>query len=154
VLNNIKNKIIKWIFKELLDDIETKINNMNSNNENTINDINDNIKEQEKVLSAHRKEMTRLHYNFEEAKRAYVSAKELLNSHLEIGVDIHPQSKTSWAVICLDGKPEYLKFVALDNRNIKDIAYFLKQFEGSKNTIDSPFGHKDMINDYILKSNW
>ena len=151
------NKIKRWLFKDIIKEFEAEIYYLKNIIDNCIkydDNISNKIEDHEKVLSAHRKEMTRLHYNFEEAKRAYVSAKELLNSHLEIGIDIYPQSKTSWAVICLDGKPEYLKFVALDNRNIKDIAMFLKQFEGSKNTIDSPFGHKDMINDYILKSNW
>jgi hypothetical protein len=149
------NKIKKWLFKDIIDKYEVKINYL----KNTLNEhikftdnLSESINSQDKLLSAQHQQIRVLCNDFKEAKRSYISARNLLNSHLEIGVDIHPRSKTSWAVICLDGKPEYVKFIALNNRDIRDIAMFLKQYQGSHNIVDSPFGYSGLINEFIFKN--
>jgi hypothetical protein len=56
-----------------------------------------------------------------------------------IGTDVH-YSKTgrSWAVICIEGNLNIVKFIDLDRKCAQDILYFLKQFEAGKYCIDSP----------------
>ena len=59
---------------------------------------------------------------------------------VSIGVDQHPQgSEQSWAVICIEGNYNVVKFVDLKGQPTKDILNFLKQFEVSRRVIDSPY---------------
>ena len=77
--------------------------------------------------------------------------KKLMNSICDVGVGVGFHSDDhSWAVICAHVKIEYLKFVPLAGKDVREIANFLKHFEYSNRAIDSPFGYKDMINDYIM----
>ena len=54
------------------------------------------------------------------------------------GVDVDYHSKNSWAVICIDGHPEYIKFVDLKGSEVRDIENFLRRFEKSNVVVDSP----------------
>lgn len=62
---------------------------------------------------------------------------------LQIGTDIHVNSAVtrdeSWAVICLKGNPEYVKFVDLRNKDVHHIVRMLRDFEGKSMTIDAPY---------------
>lgn len=78
--------------------------------------------------------------------------KKLMNSICDVGVDVGFHSDDhSWAVICAHGKIDYLKFIPLTGKDVREIAQFLKHFEYSNRAIDSPFAYKDMIDNYILK---
>lgn len=73
----------------------------------------------------------------------------ILNSVCDIGVDVGLHSKEhSWAVICIHGQMDYVKFVQMTGKDIREIASFLKRFTYSNRCIDSPFKY---INDMILK---
>ena len=68
---------------------------------------------------------------------------------MDIGVDVGFHSDDhSWAVVCIKGHPEYVKFMPIHGEDAKDIIDFLKQFQGSNQVVDSPFYFKDMINHY------
>jgi hypothetical protein len=59
---------------------------------------------------------------------------------VHIGTDVYEQSNygRSWAVICIEGKLNYVKFIDLGYKDARDIMYFLKQFEGGRQCIDTP----------------
>lgn len=63
----------------------------------------------------------------------------------EVGVDIHMHSE-SWAVVCLNGKKEYVKFCRLESSEARDVLHFLKRFEKSNRTVDAPMGMRDLFN--------
>lgn len=52
-----------------------------------------------------------------------------LIGNIDVSVDVHQRSG-SWAVISLQGqKTDYIKFVDLDQRSLKEISHFLRQFD-------------------------
>ena len=58
---------------------------------------------------------------------------------ISVSVDAHenPYSR-SWAAISIQGsKQDYIKFVDLGAREIKDIAHFLRRFEKGRRTVDA-----------------
>lgn len=58
--------------------------------------------------------------------------------HIGTDVDRDPLGH-SWAVICVEGKMNIVKFVDLNGQNARDILMFLKQFEAGRHCIDSPY---------------
>jgi len=60
---------------------------------------------------------------------------------VSVGADIVPyvrDSNRSWAVICIEGKYNTVKFVDLYGQDYKDITQYLKRFEGSRMVTDAP----------------
>ena len=56
---------------------------------------------------------------------------------VSIGTDVQPYGR-SWAVICIEGKVNIVKFVDLSRKEAMDIHDFLKHFEAGRHCIDSP----------------
>ena len=85
------------------------------------------------------------------AKKEVEECRKLVTQLLDIGVDVgfHTEDH-SWAVICIAGKHEYVKFLPLNYRDAKDVLHFLKQFEYSKHVIDSPIAFRNMLKDRVL----
>ena len=78
--------------------------------------------------------------------------RKLLTQFIDMGVDVGFHSDDhSWAVICIAGKPEYVKFMPLAHKDAKCVLDFLKQFQYSRQVIDSPFAFREMVKDRILK---
>lgn len=66
---------------------------------------------------------------------------------IDLSVDVNYQSR-SWAAISIQGKVDYIKFIDLGQRDVREIQGFLRQFERSKNIkVDA-----DPITSKILKS--
>ena len=62
-----------------------------------------------------------------------------LNSLVKCGVDVHlHQHHSSWAVVCLAGKTEYVNFVRLDDKSAKDVRDFLRNFRERNCLLDIP----------------
>ena len=62
-----------------------------------------------------------------------------IESVVHIGTDVRPYNGGhSWAVVCIEGKMNIVKFVDLNNKYIRDILNFLKQFEAGRHCIDTP----------------
>ena len=76
--------------------------------------------------------------------------KLLYQSITNVGVDV--DNRYSWAVICIDGRPEYVKFVDLTGAEARDIKSFVNQFDKKKAVVDSPFGSgfRDYIKGYEM----
>lgn len=126
----IKNKIKNWLFKEELQrmqDIEKQHEKMYS--------LADNV-----YKSAMR------------AKEECKKSRELMNSICDVGVDISlGKNEHSWAVVCIKGKKEYIKFMPLNDESVYSVINFLKQFKNSNMVIDSPFAYSRMVKDAILE---
>ena len=65
---------------------------------------------------------------------------EFLNSLVKIGVDIHFRSD-SWAVVCINGKAEYVNFFVLKDMDAREIKSFLRKFDNRNITLDLPRGY-------------
>ena len=76
-----------------------------------------------------------------------------LMGNIDVSVDVHHRSG-SWAVVSLQGaKTDYIKFIDLGNRDMMEIARFLRQYDRANVKIDaSPFD-RHMVNDYETVSN-
>lgn len=74
-----------------------------------------------------------------------------LMGNIDVSVDVHHRSG-SWAVVSLQGgKTDYIKFIDLGNRDMMDIAHFLRQYDRANVKIDaSPFD-RHMMNEEIFR---
>ena len=90
---------------------------------------------------------------YSNAYRLVNDCHQLINSMMDVGTDIGFHSdEHSWAVVCIKGHPEYVKFIPLSHKDARDVLDFLKRFRYSDRVIDSPFAFKNMINDHIMEN--
>lgn len=90
--------------------------------------------------------------NYQKCEKELEECRKLLTQFCEIGTDVgFLDNEHSWAVICIAGKPEYVKFMPLNHRDAHDVLNFLKRFQYSKHIIDSPIAFRQMVKDRILK---
>lgn len=74
-----------------------------------------------------------------------------LIGNIDVSVDVHQRSG-SWAVISLQGqKADYIKFVDLDQRSLKEISHFLRQFDRQNVKIDANPFDRQMLNEEIYR---
>lgn len=77
--------------------------------------------------------------NLENRLRATSNDVTMLNSLVKCGVDVHlHQNHSSWAVVCLAGKTEYVNFVRLNDKDARDVRDFLKNFRERNCLLDMP----------------
>lgn len=90
---------------------------------------------------------------YSDAQKLATDSNKLVNSLMDVGVDIelYPNDY-SWAVVCIKGRPEYVKFIPLNHEYARDIMIFLKQFEYSNRVVDSPFAFRDMVENRVIKN--
>lgn len=85
-----------------------------------------------------------------EAETRAERIRQLLGN-IDVSVDVHHRSG-SWAVVSLQGgKADYIKFVDLDQRSIREIAFFLRQFDRKNVKIDAHPLDVHMINEEIYR---
>jgi hypothetical protein len=66
------------------------------------------------------------------------TSDHILNQ-FNISTDLSPyEHHRNWAIICIKGKPEYVKFVDLGHRDARELQMFIKRFEGTNRIIDTP----------------
>lgn len=131
----LKEKFKNWLFKEELNDIkETK-------------------DKYDKLL----KDIDRAYITLSEAREMHDDSHALLNdchkfmnSICDVGTDIGFANDHSWAVICVHGNTDYVKFVDMNQRDIHTIVNFLKSFKYSNRVTDSPL-NKRVIEDMIIR---
>lgn len=71
--------------------------------------------------------------------------KTLKALDISVGVDVH-QRTNSWAVICIGGKQEYVKFIEIENtKDAQVVLKFIKQFERNRMVIDASPSFKQFI---------
>jgi len=61
-----------------------------------------------------------------------------LEKSLNMGVDIACRDHDSWAVICIQGKADYVKFLKLPSNDIMEIQAFLRRFQMAYKIVDAP----------------
>jgi hypothetical protein len=139
----LKEKFKNWLFKEELNHLKE------------IKDQCGEIKDQcENVFKKFDIAIERVH----DAEVLHKKSQDLLsdchkfmNSICDVGTDIGFRSDDhSWAVICIHGKMDYVKFVDMGQKDIQSIANFLKNFEYSNRVTDSPL-NKRWIDDMIFR---
>lgn len=74
----------------------------------------------------------------ESLNKKVIEENDFLVKQFNISADINHYEDQSWAVISIQGKPEYVKFVNLSNQDMRSVHSFLKQFERTNRVIDSP----------------
>ena len=80
------------------------------------------------------------------------NCRKFMNSICDVGTDVgFRTSDHSWAVICVHGKKDFIRFVDMRQSDIRTIVSFLKNFEYSNRVIDSPLGYQQWINDEITR---
>lgn len=130
----LKDKIKKWLFADemnrltFLEERYKKFNNW--------------IETADKMysLSAEAKK------NYEDSQRELEECRKLLNQICDVGVDVGFRGEEhSWAVVCVAGRPEYVKFIPLNRGDERQVMDFLKRFQYSKNVIDSPIAFRNML---------
>ena len=135
--NKLKNKIRNWILSDEIKNIEK---------------LTLDIKALENVEQHAIEKYAEAKYLLSAATVETIRCKKLINEICDIGVDVGFHSNDhSWAVICIAGRPEYVKFLPLNHKDTMEIVRFLKQFQYSNKVFDSPFGFKEMVENYILK---
>ena len=94
----------------------------------------------------------RARLSYQRSEKEVEECRKLLTQLVDIGVDVgfHTEEH-SWAVICIAGHPEYVKFLPLETRDARDVLRFLKQFEYSRQVIDSPIAFKGMLKNRFLE---
>lgn len=64
-----------------------------------------------------------------------------LSNVVSFGSDIRVYEGNSWAVVCIEGKTNVVKFYNLSHKDGYDVLKLLKSFEGSRYVNDTPMGY-------------
>ena len=132
----LKDKLKNWLFKEELNDIkETK-----EKYDELLKSV-----ERAREVTMEAREMHDKSYALLE------DCHKFMNSICDVGTDVGFRSNDhSWAVICVHGKMDYVKFVDMHQSDIRTIVSFLKNFEYSNRVTDSPINNA-LFKDLIIK---
>jgi hypothetical protein len=132
----VKQKIKDWLFADELKDIQQ-------------------IKKEYKyVIETYKRSknlLTEAYNEHMKSRDIIVDCQKFMNSICDVGTDIGFYNDHSWAVICVHGKVDYVKFVDMRREDVMSIVKFLKDFEYSNRVTDSPLGYKPMLEDMIIK---
>lgn len=78
--------------------------------------------------------------------------QKMFNEITDVAVDVGFTNKEhSWAVVCIAGRPEYVKFIPLSGTDARTVIDFLKHFQYSKRIVDSPLGFRHMMDGYFYE---
>lgn len=147
----LKERLKNWLFKEELDEIQKIKNNLNVNTV-TINAIQSTYDEcLQRMNQGYIKirDAADLH---DKSHTLLEDCRKFMNSICDVGTDVgFKSSDHSWAIICVHGKMDYVKFVDMSQADIRSIANFLKRFEYSNRVTDSPLGYKNIFEDMIKR---
>lgn len=136
LIENIRDKLRIWLLSDDLFQLETS----------------------KKAYESARIRFTYANAQLAEASNTYSSAykmvddcHKMMNSMIDVGTDVGFYSDDhSWAVVCIKGHPEYVKFIPLSYKDAHEVLEFLKHFKYSDRVVDSPFSFKDMVNHCIM----
>ena len=94
----------------------------------------------------------RARLSYQQAEREVEECRRLITQFVDVGVDVgfHGDDH-SWAVICIAGKPEYVKFLPLTGNTAREVLAFLKHFEYSNCITDSPIAFRQMLGNKFFK---
>ena len=93
----------------------------------------------------------RARLSYQRSEKEVEECRKLLTQICDVGTDVgFTNEEHSWAVICVAGRPEYVKFLPLNGEDTRRVIDFLKQFQYSRHIIDSPLAFRNMVRDRIL----
>jgi hypothetical protein len=125
-----KEKIKNWLLKDELLELEG---------------IKKDFKELDNSMGEYMHNIDFKHLKSEEklkdAKERFDDARRFVSEIVDTGVDVYmDEYNDSWAVVCVAGKMEYVRFVRFGRDEIRAIQSFLKTFEDSRRrVVDAPF---------------
>lgn len=138
-MKKIKDIIKQWLLKDELKEI-AKIKSFKTDYDYLVN--------------ISRRSLSLLNEAKDREEKSYTlldDCHKFMNSICDVGTDIgYRDVDHSWAVICVHGTRDYIKFVDMRQSDIRSIVSFLKTFERANRVTDSPF-HNNQIEDMILK---
>ncbi|OHD25263.1 MAG: hypothetical protein A2Y34_03915 [Spirochaetes bacterium GWC1_27_15] len=134
------NKIKQWIKNKLIaflgiDEIVNLLDKHIDNNDNSFKDLrslayslNNNTRNELKRDVSHCQDSVNVLHN-------------TIENVVHIGTDVryHNERTHSWAVICIEGNINIVKFVDLGNQDARSILEYLKHFEAGRHCIDTPY---------------
>lgn len=130
----LKSKIKKWLFADEIKRIKS------------LEDIHKKIKKWFNAADRMYSLFTEAKKNCENSQRELEECRKLFNQICDVGVDVGFRGKEhSWAVVCIAGRSEYVKFISLNRGDARQVIDFLKRFQYSKYVIDSPIAFRDML---------
>lgn len=122
----IKEKIRQWLIKDVLNE-----------------DINQLINQAQDCYN-------RASCLCEESLKSNREMQKMFNEITDVAVDVGFRNEEhSWAVVCIAGRPEYVKFIPLCGEDAKTVVNFLKQFQYSKHIVDSPLKFRHMLHEFL-----
>lgn len=136
MFQKLKEKIRKWLLEILQPDIDALKNEINGSNTElrfAKNNCNEAAR-QCQISIQQNKEM-----------------KKMYNQLTDVAVDVgFHDSERSWAVVCIAGRSEYVKFIPLSGADARTVMNFLRQFQYSHPIVDSPLRFKDVLQRYFI----
>lgn len=136
MFQKLKEKIRKWLLEILQPDIDALKNEIDESN-TTLKIAQSNCDEAARQCQISTKQN-------EEMKKMY-------NEITDVAVDVgFHDSERSWAVVCIAGRPEYVKFIPLSGADARTVMNFLRQFQYSRTIADSPLRFKDVLQRYFI----
>lgn len=136
MFQKLKEKIRKWLLEILQPDIDALKNEINESN-TALRFAKNNCNEAARQCQISTQQN-------EEMKKMY-------NQITDVAVDVgFHDLEYSWAVVCVEGRPEYVKFIHLSGADARTVMNFLRQFQYSKLIVDSPLRFKDKLQRYFI----
>jgi hypothetical protein len=133
------NKIKNWIHIKLISflKIDTLINIL----DNYIDENNNTFTELRKLIyNLNQNTYKNLKNDISHFQESVNTLHKTVENVVHVGTDVHRENTDhSWAVVCIEGKINIVKFVSLDRKNGREILDFLKHFEAGKHCIDAPY---------------
>ena len=142
------NKIKSWIRNTLIKFLSIdKLNESFTTHETVTNirlrDIDWNLETVDKDIKYLTKEVNHFNQSIDAIHRT-------VENVVHIGTDVYKENQGhSWAVICVEGKMNLVKFVDLNRQDGRDVLDFLKRYEAGRHCIDTPY--KEFFYDGLFK---
>ena len=138
IKDKIRDKLRQWLFSEELSKFET---------------AEQNYKEAEDLYSRSAGYLNAAKDEYTWSLKMVDDCYKLINSMMDVGTDVGFCSDDhSWAVVCIKGHPEYVKFIPLSHKDTRGVLDFLKHFKYSDRVVDSPFAFRDMVDHCIMEN--
>lgn len=136
MFQKLKEKIRKWLLEILQPDIDALKNEIDESNTTL------------KIAQSNCNEATR---QCQISTKQNEEMKKMYNQITDVVVDVgFHDSEHSWAVVCIAGRPEYVKFIPLSGADARTVMNFLRQFQYSRLIVDSPLRFKDALQRYFI----
>lgn len=145
----LKYKLMNWLEVEKLQkDYKEYIENNNTN----INDCRYLIKSNWEAIERNFNSLNKRCVNIDIHREEQINAlNRTLQSVVSIGTDVDNAPRDynkSWAVVCIEGRYNIVKFIDMQGQDYRYILDFLKQFECSRRVVDAPY--KQMFEDSFV----